>query len=126
LALLVAAHGCIDERELRALDELDGYRRLGVSRHRFIQLAKTCLQEVGATVCGQFWLSGSDMLHVDEYLDQVTDPNQRLLVCRLAAAAITADGRVSSDERMVYNHTLARWHITQTMVAHAILHERVT
>lgn len=126
LALLVAANGRVDECELGALDELNAYHRLGVTRQRFIALAQACLQDVGANVCGQFWLSGSDMQYLDELLDQVSDPNQRLLVCRLAAAVITADGRISSDERMVYAHALARWHITQTMVAHAILHERVT
>jgi hypothetical protein len=126
LALMVAANGRVDERELQALDALDAYRRLGVSRARFIALAHACLHDLGASVCGQFWLSGSDMQVVDALLDQVSDPNQRLLVCRLAAAVITADGRITGDERMVYAHTLARWHITQTMVAHAILHERVT
>jgi len=36
----------------------------------------------------------------------------RVLVCRLAAAVITADGLVTHDERLVYEHALARWRIS--------------
>ena len=46
-------------------------------------------------------------------------------VCRLAATVITADGRVTHDERLVYDHALARWRINQSDVTHAILDDRV-
>ena len=124
LAMMVAANGRIDERELRVLDELDAFRRIGVSRDRFVELARACLKDVGASLCEKSWLRASDVLYLDRLLDEVRDPNQRLLVCRLAAAAITADGRVSPDEQMVYSHALARWRVSQTMVSHAILNDR--
>ncbi|MFZ2650582.1 MAG: hypothetical protein WA210_10815 [Burkholderiaceae bacterium] len=124
LAMMVAANGRIDERELHALDELDAFRRIGVSRDRFVELARTCLKDIGASLCEKSWLCASDVLYLDRFLDEVREPNQRLLVCRLAAAVITADGRVTSDERMVYDHALARWHVSQTMVSHAILNDR--
>jgi hypothetical protein len=47
----------------------------------------------------------------------------RLLVLRLSAAAITADGRVSCDERMVYEHALARWRIRPQQMSEAILQD---
>jgi len=123
LALLVAANGRIDDNELRTLDGLDAYRRLGVKRERFVELSQHCLEEIGTTLCEQSWLRMSDMLYVDELIDQVDDPSVRLLVCRLAAAVITADGRVSKDERRVYGHILAHWHVSQPMVTEAILHD---
>ena len=46
-----------------------------------------------------------------------------MLVCRLAAAVITADGCISVDERMVYSHVLGHWRICQSMVTQAILHD---
>ncbi len=62
--------------------------------------------------------------YVDDLLDAIDDPRQRLLMCRLAAAVITADGRVSSDERLVYDRMRVRWGISEPMVAQAIRSDR--
>lgn len=123
VAMMVSANGRVDARELGVLDELDAYRRLGVSRARFIDLAHTCLDEVGCALGDRSWLPAEGAAYVDALLDAITSPQQRLLVCRLAAAVITADGRVSHDERLVYEHALAHWRIDQEMVAQAILHD---
>ena len=120
LALMVASSGRIDERELRILEELDAFRRLGVSHQRFLELAQTCLGDFGADLAERSWLSLDDSLHLVGLLDAIAVPGQRLLVCRLAAAVITADGNVSGGERHVYGFTLARWGITQEQVAQAI------
>ena len=122
LALMVAANGRVDPHELQILEELDAFERLGVPRERFVALARECLQEVGAGLIECSWLRTRDEAYVDRLLDEVTDPQQRLVLCRLAAAAVTADGHVSGDERLVYDHMLARWHISRTMVTEAILH----
>jgi hypothetical protein len=53
----------------------------------------------------------------------VTDPALRLLVCRLASAVIKADGRVTTDEHVVYTLLLAQWGVTDTMVAHASMRD---
>ena len=121
LALMVAANGCIDEQELQTLGRLDAFARLGISRDRFVVLARDCLAELGAHLCQRSWLSMDHTLQVDRILDAVVDPQQRLLVCRLAAAVITADGRVSHDERLVYERALVRWRIRQPMVPGALL-----
>jgi hypothetical protein len=121
LALLVAASGDIDARELQALDELGAYACIGVPRERFVALARECLHEVGASLAQCTWLRSSDRTYVDRLLDAVTDPQERLLLCRLAAAAVTADGRVSGQERLIYDHVLARWHVSHSMVTQAIL-----
>ena len=60
------------------------------------------------------------MVYVNGLLDAVDDESRRMLVCRLCAAAITADGRVSREERMLYNHALARWRINSQQVSEAI------
>jgi len=121
LALMVAANGHIDPRELEALDELDAFASLGVPRERFVTLAQDCLRELGPGLEECSWLRSRDIAYVDQLLEAVPDPQQRLLVCRLAAAVVTADGRLSCGERLVYDHVLARWHITRSMVTEAIL-----
>jgi hypothetical protein len=119
VAMMVAANGRIDDRELRLLEELDAFGRLGISRREFVDLAQSCLVDVGADLSERSWLSLDDSLYLLRRLDAVDGP-QRLLVCRLAAAAITADGRVTASQRHVYGFTLARWAISQEEVAQAI------
>ena len=117
LALLISASGRLDARTLQALDESDASHRVGVNRERFIDMARTCICDVGANLCERSWLRESDLRYLDRLLGAVTDAQQQLLVCQLAARAIAADGRISDDERMVYEHALARWHISASMLA---------
>lgn len=123
LAVMVAANGRIDARELEALDELEAFARLGVPQERFVVLARECLDEIGSGLGECSWLRAREMVYLDRLLDAVTDPAQRLLLCRLAAAVVTADGRVTNDERLVFDHVLARWRISRAMVTDAILHD---
>jgi hypothetical protein len=124
LAVMVAANGHLDDNELAVLDELDAFRRLGVNRQRFVELANVCLSDIGAGLCERSWLSPEDLSYVDRLLDAVASTEQRLLVCRLAAAVITADGRVTHDERLVYTHALTHWRISDERVTQEILHDR--
>lgn len=123
LALMVASNGHADPRELEALDALGAFARLGLPREHFLGLVRECLEEVGTGLAECSWLRARDEAYVDRMLEAVTDPQERLLVCRLAAAAITADGRASGDERLVFDHALARWHISRSMLTDAILHD---
>ena len=123
LAIMVAANGHVDEREIQALDELDAFRRLGVSRQRFIDLARQCLDDFGGTLGERSWLSAHDMRYLNGVLDAVIGPELRLHVCRFAAAVITADGNIAPGERLVYDHALSRWQIGQVMVTQAILRD---
>jgi len=125
LAMMVAANGRIDQRELSALDQLDAFRRVGVSRERFVDIARSCVADVGAHLCDRSWLCVDHMTYIDALLDAVPGAEGRMLVCRLAAAVITADGRVTHDERLIYDHALARWRINQSEVVQAILHDQV-
>jgi hypothetical protein len=125
LALMVAANGRIDPREIRALEGLDAFERVGVDPERFLALARECLDQVGRGLGRCLWLGQRDQRYIDGLLDAVDDPGQRLLLCRLAAAVITADGRLSSDERLVYDRMRARWGISEPMVAQAIRDDRV-
>ncbi|WP_234414124.1 hypothetical protein [Ideonella sp. A 288] len=125
LAMMVAANGRIDEQELSTLAQLDAFRRVGVSRERFVDIAHACVADVGAHLCDRSWLGADHKAYIDALLDAVPSDEGRLLVCRLAAAVITADGRVTHDERLVYDHALTRWRITQSDVTQAILHDPV-
>jgi hypothetical protein len=122
--MVVSANGRIDPRELAELDRLRACERLGISRDDFRARARSALQETGLHLSQAQWLRPSDRLRLLSLQREVADPTLRLLVCRWSAAAITADGRVTGDERLVYGSLLDQWGVTQTMVAHAILNDR--
>lgn len=120
LALISVANGRVKECELNALEHLDAFTRLGVSRRRFLQLAQKGLEDVGGRLCERGYLHVADLLYLDDLLGEVRSREQRLLVCRLSAAVITADGCVTAGERAAYDHMLARWHLDTPAIAQAI------
>ena len=103
------------------LDQLRAFERLDIDRDRFVELAHQYVREWSADSAARRWLSPTDLDYIGRRLAPVRNPQQRLLVCRLAAAIITADGRVSDPERLVYRHALGRWNISHAMVTQAIL-----
>lgn len=123
LAIVVSANGRIDAREVAELDRLRAYRRLGIQRESFMTLAETALEEVGLPLSQSQSLRLSDRSRLMTLQQAVVDSALRLLVCRLSAAVITADGRVTADERLVYASMLSHWGVTDTMVAHAIMRD---
>jgi hypothetical protein len=120
VALLIAANARVDSCELKRLDTLDAYERIGVSRARFMELAQACRDEVGERLVGHSWLSAEDIERIDRILDSVSDPQLRLLVCQLAAAVIKADGCVCDVERMVFDHMLGRWRVNRSVVGESM------
>ena len=125
LALVVAANGRIDPREVDTLEHLEAFRRIGVPRDRFLLMAEDALQDMGMHLSRTQWLRWRDRLRIAALQEQVVEPGRQLLLCRLAAAVITADGRVTCDERLLYGAMLSTWNISQTMVAHAIMTDPV-
>ncbi|CAN7701113.1 hypothetical protein LJR039_005764 [Pseudorhodoferax sp. LjRoot39] len=121
LAVIVTASGRLDERALAELDRHHAFEHLQVNRARFIELARTCMDEVGAQLCDCSWLRMNHLMYIDARLDAVPDGPTRLLVCGLGLAAITADGQFTDDERLVYEHALAHWHVSSDDIAHASL-----
>ena len=123
LALLLAANRELGHAEWHELERLRAFHRLGVTVTRFRQLMRHCASDVGASLCQRSWLSAAEAGYVNAVLDAVEDDDARLLVLRLSMAAITADGRISRDERLVYLHCLARWGISPQRVVQAMVVE---
>ena len=123
LALIVAANGRIDPHGMQTLDGLNAFERLGIRRERFLELARGCLDDMDSPSCQRSWRRPPTVAYMDALLNRVDDAAHRMLVCRLAAAVITADGCISIDERLVYSHVLGRWRVSQAMVTQAILHD---
>jgi len=111
LALILSADGSLNQRALGLLDALDAFGLLGVSRKRFIELARDCSRRIAPGLCERSWLSDDDIAHTNALLDAVQEPDDRRLVCRLAASAIADVGLVTHGARLVLDHALAHWRI---------------
>jgi hypothetical protein len=125
LASMMAAENDGEACKTRVLDDLDAWHRIGVSRTRFLRLVRDCQSRLDEQQHDSPWLPLTEMLQIDRMLDKVSDPELRLMVCRLAASVITADGRVGESERQLYDHALARWRISSSQVTQAILADRL-
>lgn len=113
LALILSADGSVNERVLSLLGDLGAFDLLGVSRTRFIELASECSCRIAPGLCERSWLSDADIAQAEALLDAVRQPDRRILVCRLAAAAMEDDGLVTHGARLVLEHALAHWRIDQ-------------
>ena len=111
LALILSADGSVSERALGLLDELGAFGLLGVSRKRFIELARDSSCRIDPGLCERSWLSDEDIDCIEALLDAVRQPDDRILVCRLATAAMEDDGLVTHGARLVLDHALAHWRI---------------
>lgn len=120
VVLALVADDAIDERETELLARLDAFARIGLPEPVVLRLSQEMLRHLQGRFRDKPWLSLADTALLDEVLDGVRGSAQRLLVCRLVAGVITADGTVSPAERLVYEHMLMRWRISRADVAQAI------
>lgn len=111
LALILSADGSVSERALGLLDDLGAFGLLGVSRRRFVELAHDCSCKIDPGLCERSWLSDEDIACTEVSLDAVRQPDDCVLVCRLAAAAMEDDGLVTHGARLVFELALAHWRI---------------
>jgi hypothetical protein len=125
LAMVMASHSRLDRRELRLLQELDAFNRIGVSEAEFMQIFSKLRHSAFEALPDHAWLHLDELEAIDAILDGVRMPGHRLLLCRLAACVITADGRIESLERTLYERMLLRWGHTPSSVAQAILAQHV-
>jgi hypothetical protein len=119
LALILSADGSVNERALGLLDDLGAFDLLGVSRKRFIELAHDCSCKTAPGLCERSWLSDEDIAKTEGLLDAVCQPDDRILVCRLAAAAMEDDGLVTHGARLVFDYALAHWRIDKATLSPA-------
>ncbi len=121
LVLMMLTDCDVDQREIEMLDRLDAFARIGLPRAQFMRVARDHCSALQQRMGSLSSLRHNDPALVDELLSAVRDPAKRLLVARLAAAIVTADGKVLDIERVTYDHMLTRWGLTRRDVHAAIL-----
>jgi hypothetical protein len=119
--MAMAVHPSTDSRELRLLEDLDAFSRIGMSEAAFLKFADRLRRGALQTLADHNWLRGADLETIDDILDGVRDTRHRLLLCRLVGCVMAADGHIEDLERRVYEHMLMRWGYTRSSVVQAIL-----
>jgi len=122
VALFVVSDARVDAEEIDTLQQIRAFERLGITRERFRAVAGRFSLDLGGPYG---WMRMADLQIVDRLLAEVRSPAMRLRVARLAAAVITANGRIDESERAVFDHMLQRWGLTRRRVAQAIREDRV-
>jgi len=117
LALILSADGSVSKRASGWLDELGAFDLLGVDRERFSEMARHCSRQIAPGLSQRSWLSEEDIGRTEALLDTVCQASDRVLVCRLAAAAMEDDGLVTHGARQMLNHALAHWRIDQATLS---------
>ena len=125
LAMVMASHSELDPRELRLLEGLDAFRRIGMSEAAFLKIANRLRHGACKSLADHAWLHSDDFEAIDDILDGVRDTRHRLLLCRLASCVIAADGCIGELERTLYDRMLLRWGYTRASVSQAILAQHV-
>ncbi len=110
----------VDERELEMLERMHAFRRLGITKTAFMREAKHYMGALGQRMGERPFLRLDDVELIDSILDGVRDAGKRLMVARIAAGLVTADGRVREIERLVLERMLLRWGLAMSDVTRAI------
>jgi uncharacterized tellurite resistance protein B-like protein len=117
LALFVVADERVSPDEIQTLRHLGAFEQLGMTCDQFLQVAGEFSLDLGGP---HAWMRLADLYLIDSLLDGVRQPEMRLRLARLAAAVITADGRIDQGERMIFDRMLIRWGLTRSRVIRAI------
>ncbi len=117
VAMMIVTDARIDDREIAVLDREDAYHSLGISREKFMRVARDYCGDLGAEahVQGETLLMDPD--RVDTVIDCVDRGEQCAVVARLLLIVLAADQEQERGELALFEHVCNRWHLTHDQVA---------
>jgi uncharacterized tellurite resistance protein B-like protein len=112
LAMIMITDARLDDREIDILDQLRIFDILGLSRGAFSRVVQDyCVELMDA--CGEDGkIRLLDQERINEIVDLVEDPQQRITTCGMILNIANADGRLDDTELAVFRHILDRWGMT--------------
>lgn len=108
VALLSDGHVC--KRELQALDQLDVIKMLDLQPgelHTVLQ--EYCEDQMTGTHLSWVDICRPDLGTLAKILDEIVDPNLRIVVLRLCQVVVEADQLVTSEELAMLSNTARHW-----------------
>lgn len=117
VALTMMADASLHPRELDALDAIDLYAELGISRDEFLTVASECFADAMADMRARDRNALVDDALVDRILADVEDPRARAVAYRASVALLPADGHLNETELAVLQRMLDHWRLPRATVA---------
>lgn len=116
VALTLMADASVHPKELDALDALNLYAELGLTRDQFLTIASECFADAMLDMRERDRPTLLDDVLVDRVLGDVHDAEARALAYRASVALLPADGHLSEGELAVLQRMLDRWQLPRATI----------
>lgn len=116
VALTMMADASFHPKELDALDAIDLYTQLGITRDQFLSVASDCFADAMLDMRNRDRMTLLDDALVDRILADVQDPRARALAYKASVALLPADGRLNEGELAVLQRMLDTWRLPRATV----------
>ena len=117
VAMMIVTDAHIDDREIAVLDRADAYQSLGISREKFMRVARDYCSELvaEASELGETLLIDPD--RVDNVIDCIDQVDEQIVAARLLLIVMAADYKQEKSELALLDHIFDRWQLTHDQVA---------
>lgn len=112
VAMMIVTDGDVHPHEIELLEDIRAYEILGLSRQEFTQVFHDFLSDLSDDSDESGHVNLLDSGRLDEMLNCVTDPKQRLVTAAILLDITKADHDLSEAEIAVFRHVLAQWKIS--------------
>jgi hypothetical protein len=124
VAMMIVTDTQLDQREIAVLDATEAYQRMGLTRARFMAVARDYCGDLVQLADEKRGVALLDPKLVNQVIDCVDDEKKRVLVSRILASIIPADNHQGEGELVLFEHILDRWALSRDRLAMAIENER--
>ncbi|WP_018150030.1 hypothetical protein [Leeia oryzae] len=112
IAMMIVTDAEVQPGEIDLLEDLNIYDVIGISREQFTQVFHDYLSDISDEQEEDGTVHLVSVKRLDEILDDVTDPKKRLITAAILIDVTKADHNLKEVEIAVFQHILARWHIS--------------
>ncbi len=112
LCMFMMGDGVMDPRELDSLERLSLFSLLNLERKQFLTIFHDYCNDISDEAEPDGRIHLIDRARADLLLDEVSDPQKRLLTCAIALDLCKADDTISEPEMALLQYMMAKWHIT--------------
>jgi hypothetical protein len=121
IAMFMITDGKMDTRELDSLDKFMAYDLLGLSRKQFTQVLVDYCDDISDEAEQDGTIHLIDKPRIDALLEEVSDPNKRILTSALAMNVAKSDGDISEPEIALLRYVMKQWNVTLDDIEDAIV-----
>lgn len=109
IVLMMVSDGEVDPCEIAALDQMNAWAHLGLSRQRLLDVARDYCADLKTAADAENGVSLLDEVAAEEVVGSVDDPEKRRMVGQLMLAVLDADRRHCAEELIVYSSIMKSW-----------------